>query len=213
MKKTDRKRFAEILGSTAELFNRTLTPAATELLWNVLVDLDLPEIEQAISRHLRDPERGKFMPTPADIRFFCGLRRPSASIAWGEVLDTMERHGAYSSVLFADGVTNAVIRDMGGWPVVCHKQATDENPAWVQKDFEHRYEEYRQAGRIHRMALLGMQDEHNLKHGFLEHVQKTAIYIETAQAVPVGMLVHRTSSLLEEGQTGKLKMIEGGKKE
>ena len=214
MKKTDRSRFAVVIGSTAELFNRHLTEAAMELWWNALSDLELDQIEQGVSRHLRDSDRGKFMPTPADVRYFCGFRHPTGSIAWGEVLDTMESVGAYRTVLFADGVVNAVIRDMGGWAGVCHRQSTDENPAWVQKDFEKRYEEYRQSNRVSQQALIGLHDEHNVKFGYLEYVQKQPVYIQSAQQIPVPALVARNQLAIEGAseteQDGTLAKIEGG---
>lgn len=197
MKKTDRKRFAEILGSTAELFNRTITPAAIELWWNVLSDLELSAIEQGISRHLRDPDRGKFMPTPADVRHFCGSRHASAAIAWGEVLDTMESHGAYASVLFADGVINAVVRDLGGWPAVCHRQATDDEPVWLQKDFERRYAEYQASGRASHQSLAGLHQLENFKIGISAGAP---CYIESGQEIERHLLVSNPETLIGDNE-------------
>lgn len=208
MKKSERAEFGVVIGSTAELYGKTLTDAALELWWSALSDMPLEDVKQGISRHLRDADRGKWMPMPADVRYACGLRHPTGLVAWGEVLDAMERHGAYRSVLFEDGVVNAVIRDMGGWPEVCHKQSTDQDPIWVQKDFEKRYEEYRQAGRIGRQSLLGLCDETNLKGGYLDHLQAMPIYIESTQAVPKALAAPRLKSLLEQPAT--LRLAKGG---
>lgn len=64
--------------------------------------------------------------------------RPVA--AWLAVRTAIVRVGGYASPNFADPVINAVIRDLGGWPVVCDTP-TSELP-WLEKRFREAYVAY-----------------------------------------------------------------------
>jgi hypothetical protein len=46
-------------------------------------------------------------------------------IAWGKLLDAMQRVGAYESVAFDDGAIHAAVVDMGGWTACCRSKAED----------------------------------------------------------------------------------------
>jgi hypothetical protein len=172
MKKTDKTEFLVALSSVAELFGKTLTDATIELWWSVLKDLPLEDIKSGFSRHLRDAERGRFMPAPADIIGKTVAKR-TALVAWAEVEEHMRLVGAYRSVEFADGTINAVIKDMGGWPWLC-RQNLDE--PWTQREFERRYREYQGYGRELHERLIGISDQENTNSGYLAYV-KPAIQI------------------------------------
>ena len=65
------------------------TPEAMEWAFAVLVDYSIEQVERALVLHLRDPERGKYAPKPADIVAAMGGRadgHPGAEEAWGVIL-------------------------------------------------------------------------------------------------------------------------------
>jgi hypothetical protein len=198
---SQRAEFYTVIASTAELFNRTLTDAAIELWWSALSDLSLEALKQGISKHLRDPQRGKFMPTPADVRHFNGARQASAIVAWGEVLDAIVQYGPYSSVLFQDGVINAVIRDLGGWPAVCDREANDENPIWLQKEFERRYEDYRAVCRVVNQPQVGLHERNNRNAGYLEFVGEP-VYLPSSQQIEPRLIALEPKKQIESAHGG-----------
>ena len=142
MLENDLPEFTKILLATGELYDKVPTAAVIDLYWDDLKDLSIKELMCAVTLCRRDPERGKFMPKPADILHFAKPKR-TALIAWVELVEAMGVHGAYQSVRFADTITAAVVRDMGGWPYLC---SLDIVEPWTQKEFERRYENYRLAG-------------------------------------------------------------------
>lgn len=70
MKQNELKTFYAAILGVAELYDKTPTEDAMEFYWIALRELELDGIKKAIADHLCDPERGKWMPKPADIRFF-----------------------------------------------------------------------------------------------------------------------------------------------
>lgn len=167
MTDNDRERFATLILGVGEYYQEPVSALAIEIYWSALKSRSIEEIELALRKHVGDPAHGHFMPKASNILMQCGMNGANSLTAWGEVLDAMEDHGAYSTVLFEDGVINAVIADMGGWPNVCHRQVTDENEIWLQKDFCAKYESYQKTGRTSEAILLGIHAAANIEHGHL----------------------------------------------
>jgi hypothetical protein len=182
----DKAKFVSVVAGLAELYNRSLTDASIELWWLACKKMSIESFEAAVARHMHDPQRGRFMPTPADLVHQIARRRPTAISAWAEVLDAMEAHGAYQSVVFQDGVINAVIRDLGGWPALCRRQGTDANPVWIRKEFEGRYEDYLLSGRFLRVRLPGLIELHNHNAGYSSPESR---YIKSLQAIEARALI------------------------
>lgn len=126
MRQADFRRFGVALTALAELHGREVSEAATTLWWEALKGFDIDQVERALRRCVTDPERGQFMPKPADvIRMLDGTRTDRAAIAWGKVHGAISSVGAYTDVVFDDAVIHAVIDDLGGWPKVCRGELAD----------------------------------------------------------------------------------------
>lgn len=164
MKTNERSAFIDLILGTAELYEKTPGDAALELYWNALEDLELQQIEFAIGRHLRDPDKGRFMPKPADIRSCIpGAGKRTSIIAWAEVERAIFKYGIYRTVQFVDGVTNAVLKDMGAWEWICSQ---DLEQPWTQKEFERRYEIYQQQQIQLHEPLIGIHERENRNNGY-----------------------------------------------
>ena len=126
MRREDFKRFGLAVSACAELYGKTVSEGALTLWWQALEEFDIDAVERAFRAAVKDPDGGQFMPKPADIaRKIGGTQADRSLIAWGKVLDAMQRVGAYQSVVFDDGAIHAAIEDMGGWMKVCRSN-TDE---------------------------------------------------------------------------------------
>ena len=206
MLESDREGFAATLLTIGKSYGKALEADTLKLYWETLHDLSLGMVQSAIQRHMRDPERGRWMPLPSDILHQSGIRKPTALSAWAQVLDVMEARGAYRSVLFADGVTNAVIRDLGGWPGVCYRQANDEQEIWLQKEFERRYDDYLASGRVMTQTLVGLAEADNQEKALPEWIPETT-YIEAGQHIEPKMLVPPPQTLLGTGASNEVDAI------
>ena len=139
MTDSDKTLFFDRVGALAAFYGMEIATTSIAIYWSVLVKYSLDDITKAMHAHLSDPDRGSFIPKPADfIRHMTPKLRP-ASLVWDEVLKAMEDHGAYESVCFTDSTINKVIRVMGGWPAMCR---ADIGEPWTQKEFERLYTDY-----------------------------------------------------------------------
>ncbi len=168
MKPADKKAFFALILSVGEMFDKGLTEPTLQLFWESLEDLGLSQVRHGVAKHLRDPKRGQFMPKPADIRrYSTGASDRDPVHAWSEVERAMTRLGAYATVQFEDSVINLIIRDMGGWPWICSR---DIDEPWTQKEFERRYEAYRDSGQGSNEPLMGLHEQANRASGYLSHI-------------------------------------------
>ncbi len=134
MKPTDKPAFAQLLADALAFYRQDVSTFALSVWWQACEAFDLEQVAKALTAHALDPDRGQFAPKPADlVRVLRGTSVDRSLIAWGKVLDAMQRVGAYRSVVFDDGAIHAAISDMGGWPALC-RTTTDELP-FTQKRF------------------------------------------------------------------------------
>lgn len=87
MKNTDFDKFGEMLGAVAELYGKAVKPMQTAMYFRVLETASLDSVQAAFDAHARDPERGRFMPLPADLlakleQAAAHDGRPSPEEAW-----------------------------------------------------------------------------------------------------------------------------------
>jgi hypothetical protein len=62
--------FAKLLVSIADLYQFRLTADCLDWYWRTLGELDADAFKRAITEHLSDTDRGKWMPKPAEILHF-----------------------------------------------------------------------------------------------------------------------------------------------
>jgi len=166
MNQSDKQRFSEVLGGVHDFYGKELSKFAVAVWLQACESFDIEQITKAFSAHLMDPERGQFMPKPADlVRQLQGTRSDRCLIAWGKVLDAIQRVGAYTSVCFDDGLIHAVIEDMGGWVQLCRGEI-DDLP-FVQKRFCETYRAYSARGDVsYPSQLAGECDAANALKGY-----------------------------------------------
>ena len=145
MNQSEKAKFLEVLAGVHDFYGKELSKFSGMVWMQACETFDVQQVSKALSAHLMDPERGQYMPKPADIvRQLQGTHTDRALIAFGKVLDAAQRVGAYQSVVFDDGIIHAVVEDMGGWSKLC-RSGTDELP-FVQRRFCETYRAY--AGRL-----------------------------------------------------------------
>ena len=162
MTPAEKDKFLDVLQGVHDFYGKDMSKFAVSVWAMACETFDVQQVSKALSAHLMDPERGQFMPKPADIvRQLQGTNTDRSLIAWGKVLDAMQRVGAYSSVCFDDGVIHASITDMGGWMQLCRSK-TDDLP-FLQKRFCDGYKAYATRGDVaYPAVLLG---EHEISNG------------------------------------------------
>lgn len=134
MNANDRQAFGSLLADALGFYGQSVTAFALGVWWQACDRFELGQVAKALTAHAMDAERGHFPPRPADIvRQLHGTQADRSLIAWGKVLDAMQRVGAYRSVAFDDGAIHSAIEDLGGWAKVC-RSTHDELP-FLQKRF------------------------------------------------------------------------------
>lgn len=126
MKPSERESFAQLITDVMAFYKQDVSPFALSVWWQACAAFDMDQVRKALTAHAMDPERGQFAPKPADlVRALQGTATDRAMLAWGKVLDAVQRVGAYTDVVFDDPAIHAAIEDLGGWPKVCRTDMKD----------------------------------------------------------------------------------------
>lgn len=165
MRREDFKRFGLALSAVAELHGKSISEGAMTLWWQALERFEIEQVEAALRRCVEDPDGGQFMPKPADlIKRLDGTATDRSLIAWGKVLDAMQRVGAYASVAFDDPAIHAAIVDIGGWTQTCRGEVS-ELP-FLQRRFCDAHKAYSARGAFDYPArLVGVHEADNALKG------------------------------------------------
>lgn len=169
----------------AETFGKPLTETQLTLWWRLLAPFEIGDVERAVHQHLLDPERGRFMPLPADIvKQIEGTGGDRAALAWTKVRQAIRDVGPYRSVAFDDPLIHRVVEDMGGW-VPLNDLRSDEVP-FRGKDFSDRYRAYatRRDAVGHPAMLMGEFDLAN-RLRFPDAIQPPVLIGDAARATAV----------------------------
>lgn len=126
MKAEDKPRFAQLLTDALAFWRQDVSTFAITVWWEACKPFEFEQVSKALSAHAVCPERGRFAPMPSDVvRVLQGTMVDRSLIAWGKLLDAMQRVGAYESVVFDDGAIHAAVEDMGGWTATCRSRAEE----------------------------------------------------------------------------------------
>lgn len=94
---TDFNRFTALLDDISGMLPnaKPLSPAGKSLFFRTLAKLRFDDVERALMAHLQDPQRGRFMPVPADVvaqieGAAAHDGRPGADEAWSTALVAMD---------------------------------------------------------------------------------------------------------------------------
>jgi len=135
------------LAGIYSFYDRELSEFAAEVWAESLRGFDPVAVRAAFQRHLRDPERGQFLPKPTDIiRHLAGDPNDRALVAWGQVIGSF-RGGSRPE----DPIVTEAIDAMGGWSAI--GQSRESENGWLQKRFVELYRTY--ARRAEMPPLLG----------------------------------------------------------
>jgi len=138
MKPNDLPQFAALMNTLGEVYGKEITEVFSEIYWNTLKRFEWSEVKNAVSKHISDPDKGQFMPKPADIvRWIEGTHETRALKAWVKTTDAMRRIGVYESVAFDDPLIHSVIEALGGWIGLCMSKT--ENLPFLAQDFQKHY--------------------------------------------------------------------------
>lgn len=163
----DMDKFAAILTGVGELYGKTISAPVINIFWGALKNYDIDSVEDAVQRHITNPDAGQFMPKLADlIRMIEGGSKDAAAVAWSKVDEALRHIGTYQDIRFDDPIIMRVIHDMGGW-VGFGDKLEDEWP-FVANDFKARYTAYRsrRAPFDPPKLLIGRAGGYNRSNGF-----------------------------------------------
>lgn len=167
MNQSDFDNFCMVLTSVGELYGKPVGEFAISLWWGALKGYDLKAVQEALSRHVRNPDNGQFMPKPADVvKMMQGSTQDSALSAWAKVDRALRQIGPYQTVAFDDPLIHLVLHEMGGWIGLGNKN--DDEWPFVAKEFENRYRGFKARGEVpaYPPKLIGISEAHNAKQGF-----------------------------------------------
>ena len=167
MIETDRKQFFALIGDVYAFYRQDFSAFAGNVWWEAMKPFDFRAVADALNRHCINPDKGQFMPKPADVvKMLQGSTQDAALQAWSKVDRTVRTVGNYRSVVFDDPLIHRVLTEMGGW-VQLGAKTEDEWP-FVRNEFVNRYRGYRERSDLpdYPPVLIGIAEASNQQHGF-----------------------------------------------
>lgn len=135
----DKAAFSVAIGAMLETFGVESTKAILLGYWLGLNDLELHQVEAAVSSAIRNC---KFTPKPFELRELIGVAGETrAQNAWLDVQKAFSV-GAYKSIDFEDKLCNATIRALGGWPDFVEKAGSAKDIEFLRKAFFTTYKNF-----------------------------------------------------------------------
>jgi hypothetical protein len=154
MTPNEQDEFSGLVSAAMAYFGATASPYVLSVWWAACEPYTMEQVRQALTRHAKNPDTGRFAPKVADIvRLLEGTTEDKAALAWGKALDAAQRVGAYSDVVFDDPSIHAAIEDMGGWPKFCRVETKDLS--YLQHRFCESYRAYAARGKFEYPRKLG----------------------------------------------------------
>ena len=200
MTQTDFERFNALIQGVAECYGQTLSAQGIALRFKLLEQFGFAEVQEA-ALSIMATRKYTSMPTPADFleHIGGGSAEDKAEVEAGKVLDAIGRHGAYSSVVFDDAVTQAVIvQAYGGWVKLCQTCGVEESENWFRKNFAKTWAAYSRQGVKQSGHLPGLFEITNSRNGYHEHIDPPKLVGDPAKARAV-LEVGKSVLALTEG--------------
>lgn len=166
MTKDDQQRFSDLITAVYQFFRVDVSKGIIAVWWNACSDMDFDAIKAAFGVHARDPDRGQFLPKPADIvRIVNGGSADTALTAWAKLERAIRCIGPYRDVVFDDALIHACIENMGGWVHLCGTSAK-EMP-FLQNNFATLYRGFRSKGEMPSYVgvMIGEANAYNRQNG------------------------------------------------
>ena len=148
MNNDDKKRFAEIMTITGEMFDKKISTTLIKTYFKMLSGYSIEQVGAAFQSHLLDPDQGMFFPKPANIvKQLAGTTKQQdqdiecrAELAWAVIMGEMSRIGSYGTLNLEDRQAMAAVSAVGGWKKLCAQ--TFDQLVWVKKEFVSCYGNY-----------------------------------------------------------------------
>lgn len=154
MQASDRNNFNALIADVMAYYKQDVSRFALDIWWDACNKVEFEQVAKAMSAHAKDPERGQFAPKVADIvRLLQGTPTDRAQLAWGKVLEAMQRIGSYTDVVFDDPAIHAVVEDLGGWVKIC--RSTYDELSYLQHRFTESHQAYTRKGEFQYPRMLG----------------------------------------------------------
>ncbi len=123
MRESDADQFATRLTEVLAIYQRSISKGVIGTWWRALKHFDFSAVDEALDKHVQNPDEGQYAPKPADIiKLLGGTSKDRALIAWADVQSAIGTVGGYNSVVFPDPLIHAVVTDMGGWSKLCQTE-------------------------------------------------------------------------------------------
>ena len=141
MQQSDAAGFQALLTDALAFYRQDASDFALSVWWQACKPFSLEQVQKAFTAHATDAERGRFPPMPADIvKHLQGTQTDRGLMAWGKVLEGIQRVGAYQSVAFDDPAIHAAVEDLGGWTTIC--RSTMQELPHLQRRFTEAHRAY-----------------------------------------------------------------------
>lgn len=145
----DNQSFKKVMATLAETYSKNITPLTANIYWQSLKGFTSEQVEQALIRHLSDPETCQYWPQVGTlISKITGTEKQkqlmitdSAMTAWEFILTEIRRIGAYGNLRMDDKVALKAVQSIGGWRELCHSDHATLS-TWKRKEFISAYETY-----------------------------------------------------------------------
>ena len=138
MNASDKRAFKDLITQAMAFYRQDVSTFSLGVWWSACEAFSLEQVGKAFTAHA---ERGRFAPMPADIvKHLQGTQTDRSLMAWGKVLEGIQRVGAYQSVGFDDPAIHAAVEDLGGWTTIC--RSTMQELPHLQRRFTEAHRAY-----------------------------------------------------------------------
>ncbi|MDL2268854.1 DUF6475 domain-containing protein [Desulfosarcina sp. OttesenSCG-928-A07] len=187
MTNNDKQDFAAIMTGLAENYGQTLTPQGINMRFQALKKFSIEDVGAA-AMSLMSARKYTTMPTVADFleHLGGGSAEDQAEVEAGKVLNAIKRVGAYSSVVFDDPITQAVVaKTFGGWVMLCQECGVEETEKWFRHGFVKSWAAYKRQGIRQYGHLPGIIETQNASSGYLGLVPDPVMIGDRTKALAV----------------------------
>lgn len=140
----DKNKFIELMVGLSQMYDKSLSPFALDLYYDLLKDYDYVKIEYAVKQVVKNNKYNS-IPKPAEIlEYLEGTKDDKALAAWLQVMEAVKKGGYHASVEFADPIIPACVNELGGWMWLNCTQR--EELPFIEKRFKDIYQLYFKRG-------------------------------------------------------------------
>ena len=193
--------FSRRLVVFGELYDVKFSAARIGLYFEAMRDLPLVDVVRSLNIAARTC---KFLPKPAELReFIVGDATEAEERAWLLFRETMQRHGAYASVVTQDAALGDSIRAMfNSWPAACRAELSAEMWASKRKEWSRTYGVMRRRAHTQPTYLPGIVEQENgAVSAWAKHTPVVLIEADSVRALsPSEAAQYRALATTQESQ-------------